>query len=144
MTSINTDIPTITSTELQTTTANNSTTTSNTLKQLESQVNMNATYDYSAGEEITDINGNDASIQSSISGALMTGSGPGKYIVQMNGKKYSIESKNAKKAASYVYRHRYRNKYILLYVNKINSNKNQVFKGICYKNNKKIVKEVNF
>ena len=98
MTSINTDIPTITTTELQTNTANNSTTTSNTLKQLESQVNMNATYDYSAGEEITDINGNDTSIQSNISGALMTGSGPGKYIVQMNGKKYSIESKNAKKA----------------------------------------------
>lgn len=144
MTSVNTDIPTITSTELSTNTANNSTTISNTLNQLESQVKMNATYDYSAGEEITDINGNDTSIQSNISGALMTGSGPGKYIVQMNGKKYSIESKNAKKAASYVYRHRYRNKYILLYVNKINSNKNQVFKGICYKNNKKIVKEVNF
>ena len=106
---------------------------------------MNATYDYPTGEEITDINNNDTSVPSNISNALSSGGGnTNKYIVQMNGKKYSIESKNAKKAASYVYRHKYRNKYILLYVNKINSNKNQIFKGICYKNNKKIVKEINF
>ena len=144
MGTVDTTIPTITTTETTTDTANVTTTTSNTLTQIKTQSEIDATYDYPAGEEITDINNNDTSIQSSFSGALMTGSGPGKYIVQMNGKKYSIESKSAKKAASYVYRHKYRNKYILLYVNKKNNNKNHVFKGICYKNNKKIVKEINF
>ena len=145
MTTIDTEISTIIPVETTTDTANTSTTTSDTLSRLESQVEMNATYDYPTGEEITDINNNDTSVPSNISNALSLGGGnTNKYIVQMNGKKYSIESKNAKKAASYVYRHKYRNKYILLYVNKINSNKNQIFKGICYKNNKKIVKEINF
>lgn len=144
MGTVNTTIPTITTTETTSDTANATTTASDTLTQLKIQSETNSTYDYSTGEEITDINNNDTSIQTNISGALMTGSGPGKYIVQMNGKKYSIESKSAKKAASYVYRNKYRNKYILLYVNKINNNQNHVFKGICYKNNKKIVKEINF
>jgi hypothetical protein len=143
MGTVDTTIPSITSTSISTgTTANSTSTQSDTLSQLQAQIDADSAYDTT--EEITDINGNSTTVQSSFANAMMTGSGPGKYIVQMNGKKYSIDSKNAKKAASYVYRNRYRNKYILLYVNKMNNKNTQVFRGICYKNNKKIVKEVNF
>lgn len=141
MGTVDTTIPTVTGTSITTSgTANTSSTQSDTLTLLQAQINIDSEGDLT--EDVTDINGNSTTSESLTSNALMLGSGQGKYIVQMNGKKYSIDSKNAKKAASYVYRNRYRNKYILLYVNKMNNKKTQMFKGICYKNNKKIVKEV--
>jgi hypothetical protein len=144
MTSVDTSIQPISDNSISTGTTSNSDSQQTTdLQTLYSQVQANAVYE-TPGEEITDINGNSTSIPTTTQNALMLGGDYGKYIVQMNKKKYSINSKNAKKAASYVYRNKYRNKYILLYVNKMNdkSNKTHVFRGICYKNNKKIIKEL--
>ena len=61
-----------------------------------------------------------------------------KYTVTINNKKYIVNSQNSKKAASWAYRKKFRNKYSLIYVN------NEVYKGICYKNGRKLVKKITF
>jgi len=127
MGTVDTTIPSVTSTSISTgATANTTSTQSDTLSQLQAQIDADSAYDTT--EEITDIHGNNTTVKASFANAMMTGSSKsddaGKYIVQINGQKYSIDSKNAKKAASYVYRNKYRNKYILLYVNKMNNKNN--------------------
>ena len=63
------------------------------------------------------------------------------YNVSISNKNYKIEAESSKKAASWVYRKKFGNKYNLIYVND-GKNKNEIYRGICYKNNRKLIKKL--
>ena len=71
---------------------------------------------------------------------IMTG-GKKIYNVSIGNKNYKIEAESSKKAASWVYRKKFGNKYNLIYVND-GKNKNEIYRGICYKNNRKLIKKL--
>jgi hypothetical protein len=74
-----------------------------------------------------------------LNNGIFSSAGGGKvYDVAINNKKYKVSAPNSRKAASWVYRKKFGNKYNLIYVN------GEVFKGICYKNGRKMVKKVDF